>query len=287
MKSINITQHLAISASSISTAALLWGIATPSAQALFVPDELGPGDMYHLIFLTRDSRNAANPFIDPYNEFVQEQAQLNPSLTGTDQGIIYKALASTLSDNVSALNNALVEAPVYLMDGTFIASGFDDLWNTEMIDNKLLPSPINVTQFGVVDTLAVFVATGTNFDGTLASNPLGVVGLINPESVLGDPQEADPRWINDVRGPNGPLVDYQLYALSQKLTVPGAPPPPEPNPDLGFLDNLVRGQLLLEDPVPVLNETEIVVDPGVEFSFLDSELLKGYQDPMAICFTYP
>jgi hypothetical protein len=219
-------------ATAIVGALLLIGVS--SAQAVFVPVGLQPGDSYHLLFVTRDSRNASAAFITSYNNFVQEQAELNPSLTGTDQGITYNAVASALrldADDilvgVSARDNALVEAPVYLTDGTLIADGFDDLWNTANIDNKLLPAPINVTQFGVVDTTSsLTVATGTNFDGTYSNDPLGNIDLINEESKLGNGLVQGPQWIDDVSGPNGPLIDYRFYAMSEKITVPAVVPIP-------------------------------------------------------------
>lgn len=176
------------SLSGISTTALLWSIATPSAYAQFVPNGLDPGDSYHLIFLTRDSNNAFSPIIDTYNNFIQEQAELNPSLTGTDIGITYNLMGSSIADNVSARDNALVEAPVYLTNGTFIASGFDDLWNTANLDNKLLPSPINVTQFGVQGSGPV--ATGTKSDGGRSELPLGSFSGV---STIGDSQAVGPQ----------------------------------------------------------------------------------------------
>jgi len=206
-------------------ALLLIGVS--SAQAVFVPAGLQAGDSYHLLFVTDETRNASAAFITSYNNFVQEQAELNPSLTGTDQGITYNAVASALRLDVddilvgvSARDNALVEAPVYLTDGTFIASGFDDLWNTANIDNKLLPAPINVTQFGVVDTTSpLAVATGTNFDGTYSQSPLGNIDLINQASKVGDRLQRGPQWIDDNIGPNGQLIPYNFYAMSQKITV--------------------------------------------------------------------
>ena len=213
-------------------ALLLIGVS--SAQAVYVPVGLQPGDSYHLLFVTRDSRNASAAFITSYNNFVQEQAELNPFLTGTDQGITYNAVASALRLDaedilvgVSARDNALVEALVYLTDGTFIASGFDDLWNTANIDNKLLPAPINVTQFGVVaETSSLAVATGTNKDGTYSESPLGNIDLINVVSKLGNGLERGPTWIDDVTGPNGSLIPYNFYAMSEKITVQTVVPVP-------------------------------------------------------------
>ena len=251
-------KNLLTSLSGISTTALLWSIATPSAYAQFVPEGLDPGDTYHLVFVSEGNFGAFLPNIGPYNDFIQGEAERNPDLTGTNQGIIYNVIGSTIADNVSAFNNALVEAPVYTTNGNLVATGFDDLW-----DGTLL-NPISITQFGVgADQGIVEAATGTNFDGTISNFPLGnfVVQTVR----LGDFQSISTEWVSDAVGPNLAVAVYRYYGLSQKLTVP--------DPDLGLLDNLVRAELSFEDPVPVLNETETVIDPGVEFSFLNSDIL--------------
>ena len=103
-------------------------VATASARAdVFVPPGLNPGDMYHLVFVTVSVEDPTSSDIAVYNDFVQAEAAKYPSLTGTDLGVTYRAIASTSS--VDARDNALVSAPVYRLDGELVASGFDDMWD--------------------------------------------------------------------------------------------------------------------------------------------------------------
>src|SRR5687768_14537876 len=109
------------------TSLLLCCVASSSHGSIFVPPGLNPGDMYHLAFVTRDERDATSSDITVYNAFVQVQAALNPTLTGTDMGVLWNAIGSTAS--VNARDNAPVAAAVYLLDGTKIADDFGDIWD--------------------------------------------------------------------------------------------------------------------------------------------------------------
>ena len=206
-----VARNLVTSISGIFAAALLWGIATPSAFALYVPPGLGPGDTYHLVFVTPIARNAVPTTIDVYNDFVQGEAEDNPSLTGTDLGITYKVIGSTIADNVSAFNNAVVEAPVYLFDGTLIATGFDDMWDGE------IAAPINVTQWGgAASGDPTLVGTGSNSDGSLGQFPLGNISVTGTITA-GRLNESNSTWI---AGPDvNKILPYRFYGLSEKITV--------------------------------------------------------------------
>jgi hypothetical protein len=185
----------------------LW---TSSAFAdAFVPPGLRMGDPYHLVFTTRDNRKALTVEISEYNDFVQAQAALNPSVTGTDTGVTYRAIAST--DDVAARDNALVSAPVYLViDGTLLAKGFDDFWDGSLF------KPINRDQFGTKESKnRPFVATGSNPDGSASDKPLGGFGQF---STAGISTEADTNWIT--AGRERQIVSLPLYALSEELTSP-------------------------------------------------------------------
>ena len=213
-----VARNLVTSTSGIFAAALLWGIATSSAFALYVPPGLGPDDTYHLVFVTRDIDNAIATTIGPYNDFVQRQAEQNPSLTGTDAGITYKVIGSSIADNVSAFNNAVVEAPVYLLDGTLIATGYDDMWDGE------LAAPINVTEFGVVASGdPTLVGTGSKSNGGLGTFPLGNISVTGTITA-GRLNESNSTWI---AGPDvNKIFGYRYYGLSEKITVGTGDQPP-------------------------------------------------------------
>lgn len=189
--------------------------ASPALAAVYVPPGLNPGDLYHLAFVTRDSRDALSPNIQDYNNFVTAQAALNPSLTGTNMGVSWYAIASTVA--VDARDNAVIGAnvPVYLLDGTKIADGYADVWVGQSLD-----APLKTTQFAV-DTLDTFVWTGSEPSGKeFVIVNTGSVALGSPLSsaMRGNPLVSNFTWIW-----NGTIFQQRpnpLYALSEPLTVP-------------------------------------------------------------------
>ncbi len=185
--------------------ALMFGDLT---YAAVVPAGLNPGDSYHLVFVTQSTRDASDFNIGPYNTFVQNQAALNSALTGTDDGVTYRAIGST--ENVDARDNALVESPVYLLDGTtLIATGFADMWNSSIVN------PIILDQFATaVTTFNVFTGTDGNGYGVI-EDELGNGEAFS--SAAGRANQSNLQWINM----DSPTKDGQghFYALSEKLTV--------------------------------------------------------------------
>ncbi len=189
-----------------SISLLLW---TPNcALAALVPAGLSPGDPYQLAFVTDDTLSATNFSIGIYNTFVQGQAALNPGLTGTDLGVTWSAIGSTSS--VDARDNALVSAPVYLLDGSQIASGSADLW-----DGSIATS-INVNQFGASVPGNVVVHTGTDSSGFKV--PARFLG--SSQNVrTGRADLATAAWIDD-GGAGAWTTARPFYALSSVLVVP-------------------------------------------------------------------
>ncbi len=123
--------------------------------SIIVPPGLNPGDPYHLVFLTRDRLNGQILGIAPYNQFVNDQANLAGALTESF-GIQWFVIAST--PNVDARDNAKVSAPVYLLNGDLVTTGESDMWDGS------IANPIQLTQFGVSFTEHVY--TGSGIDGT-------------------------------------------------------------------------------------------------------------------------
>lgn len=196
---------------------LCW--ATPCLAAPFQPPGLQAGDQYHLMFVTSDGRDAFSTEINDYNSFVTSQASLNPALTGTDVGLPWFAIASTAA--VDARDNALVEAPVYLLNGEKIFDGFADIW-----DGSHIAVRPTVDQFGV-DRLAdpmwpgPLVWTGTDVDGTAMLPPLGGLGdnwMGNSGAFL------SAFWLLAVHGDK--IASRPLYALSQVIRVESSTPEP-------------------------------------------------------------
>lgn len=187
-------------------------IAPSSARAVMVPTGLNPGDTYHLAFLTDGTRDAIPASIGAYNTFVQDEAALNPSLTGTNDGVQWFVIGSTFGDD--ARDNALVSAPVYLLDGTTkVADDFADMWDGS-IDN-----PIDVDQYGSIAGSPDVVFAGSQADGTKFF-PSGQQRFLGSTSnvQLGDPTATNTEWIFDPGASlNSDLRSF--YALSEVLTV--------------------------------------------------------------------
>ncbi|MDH3514446.1 MAG: VPLPA-CTERM sorting domain-containing protein [Gammaproteobacteria bacterium] len=195
-----------------SACTLLCAFITVSAQAATVPVGLSPGDTYQLVFLTSGTTVATSTDIADYNNFVQTQAALNPSLTGTDMGVTYAAIGSTSTVNATA--NAVVTAPVYLLDGTLVATGFSDFWD------GAINVPINLDQFG--NTLApINMWTGTYNNGNTAVTYDG--GPLGTNAPGYGASYSTTQWAYLGGAPAG--AGRPMYALSSEFTVSAVPVP--------------------------------------------------------------
>lgn len=189
------------------------GYSAVSVNAtVVVPAGLNPGDSYHLAFITDGKRDATSTNIADYNVFVTGEAALNPGLTGTTMGVQWFAMGSTA--DVDARDNAVVSAPVYLLDGsTKIADSFTDIWDGT-IDNQFVK-----TQF-VVNALSPFPWTGSTPAGIqFGTSPLG---SSNPPD--GNAGQTNGGWMQWNSTPSDEL--HRMYALSELLTAPSSVPEP-------------------------------------------------------------
>ncbi len=183
-----------------------------SVRDVFVPAGLNPGDEYQLVFVTSGVIGATSPDIAVYNDFVNAQAALNPSLTGTDMGVTYSAIASTPFDAANV--NALVEAPVYLLDSSLVANGFADLWDGTIMN------PIGLTQFATAQP------PGLVWTGSLTTGEAFVdleLGSALGRAIVGFNSQTDGSWIQSTNFDSFP-AEHSIYALSETLTV-GVPEP--------------------------------------------------------------
>ena len=102
-------------------------ICTQVAIAIPIPADLGPGDQFHFAFSTLDTIHGQRTLAF-YDEFVNQQALLSGSLTESID-TQWKALLSTTS--VDAKDHVPIgdHTPIYLLDGTLVATGALDLWD--------------------------------------------------------------------------------------------------------------------------------------------------------------
>jgi hypothetical protein len=214
-----------------------------STFAQFVPPDLDPGDMYHLVFVTEGKADATvgrseTATLVDYDAFVQGEAVDSPALTGTDQGVTYKAIVSAWDEafglEIAARDHAVVTAPVYLLNGGRVADGSDDMWDGN------IQRPINVKQDGYFHHAVVW--TGTDFTGDtgvcMVEDGVGTAGLPSCVGVRGNPTfgstlTSDERWVD--WGTYLPDDSFSYYALSDPLTVPV----PEPTASMLLLMGIV------------------------------------------------
>ncbi len=204
-------------------------VAPASSQApVVLPDDLEPGDPYHLVFVSDGVRDALSSDIADYNQFVNDEAADNPNLTGTDEGVVWFAIGST--ETTTARENTDVGdcAPVYLLNGTTrVVDGFDDIWDGS------LDAPINRNQCAA--PINTFVWTGSTISG--GSHPSRFLGAANV--IYGTSGGTSGFWINLGNSSSG--GSRPLYALSQLLVVPDPDPCPwdlDGDGGVGILDLL-------------------------------------------------
>ena len=66
-----------------------------TARATTAPPGLLPGDTYQFVFVTQAVINATSPDLSIYDAFAQNEALLNPALTGASTTFVYHAIVAT------------------------------------------------------------------------------------------------------------------------------------------------------------------------------------------------
>jgi hypothetical protein len=184
-----------------------------AVAAPFLPAGVTPGSPYHLVFITRDPRDGVSSNIADYNTFVNDQAALNPVLTGNNVGVTYFAIGSTTTVDANA--NAVVSAPVYNFFGQKVADSFVDMWDGS------LDTAVRYDQFvnsGFPDLYTGTEAAGLGFAGS-------ELGTANPRAGLGNLATSD--WVTNATTPQASA--YAFYGLSEVIIAPASTTVPEPN----------------------------------------------------------
>lgn len=228
-----------ISTLSRAVAALLLttGFAAALPYDLSTPAGLNPGDKFRFLAVTTSATTGGSSDISTYNTFVQNDLA---SATYNGVAVNWKAVGST--STVNARDNVLgfgTSVPVYKpFTGAKVANdlttGVGGLWS-----GSLIAAP-DETLSGTAGSVRVY--TGSVQDGTAhAEWYLGAAG-----ASVGDSQQTSAQWINNQIG--GTLLSFQMYGLSEELTVAAPAGIPEIDPaGMGSVLALVTGSLgLLE-----------------------------------------
>lgn len=201
-----------------------FGLAGELRAGIIPPIGLAPGSQYQLAFVTSDWFSPTSANIADYNQDVNAEAALNPSLPSTT----WTAVVST--PTVSANQNAPWSSglPVYNTQGILVSSGAAGFYS-ETVSHV---APIQYNQFGNAgspgppgsDEDLFIVLTGSTDQGTpLYPAGTALIGVGDSANTVG--------WANlAVYADYGPFppADWPdglpLYALSGVLTVPTPEP---------------------------------------------------------------
>ena len=170
-----------------------------------IPDGLGPGDQFRLLFVTSGTRDAGSGNINDYNTFVQNAAN-GSSVDATIRGMSgeFRAVVSTSAvaarDNTATHPNA--EIPIHWLGGAKAADNYDDFYDDtwDSLEGK--------TEVG--NDRRALVWTGTNASGTSPGNP-SVLGGATPR--YGSLLAASLGPIHHTNAPNQ-FPQRSIYALS-------------------------------------------------------------------------
>ena len=213
-----------VSSFRFAAAVLLLALAaSPAAAQSYVPDSLGAGDAYHLVFATRIETGIDQlTFIPPINfpafggldaaDWIVTNAAVSAGLFSGWNGLepVYTALLSSSTTN--AVDRLAINAPIYNTAGELLATGESDFFD------GALQHPVGFDEFGELVTGEVW--TGTNNVGSMTSNTCGD-WVNNSGGVLGTiglaESSATPFSGGGVRPCN---LSARLYGVSPLSIVP-------------------------------------------------------------------
>ena len=183
------------------------GIITPLGINPLTGEFWKGGETYHLAFVTSttDDLNPAQD-IAAWNAYVNTVADAS-SISGVPD-VNWKIIGST--EEIDARDNALVSAPVYLLDAaTKIADSYTDMWDTQ------LDAPLNIDENGDPGSGSADAWTGTTSSGTKHSTY--TLNGSNGNASRGDRTYSTAWWIyRDTQNRSG---SRHFYALSEPLTI--------------------------------------------------------------------
>ncbi|MYH06734.1 MAG: hypothetical protein F4194_09805, partial [Acidimicrobiia bacterium] len=235
-----------------------------------VPDGIGPGEQFRLLFVTKDKRHSQVRVIDSFNKFVQDQAKLSgaalPALIPYASRFRVVGSTATVSARANTATTGNGGVPIYWVKGDKVADNYGDFydgsWDSEVARDQA-GKPIAKDNNG-----RVWVYTGSTSAGQSdANNPLGPFKNAaerdaNPKPVRmgtlygNDPSKYTPLRSTDL--PPGAWDRGHFYALSPVFqTKPGVRVVKHPSElttftegYAGFQDTGVLSQIEMVPPSP-------------------------------------
>ena len=177
---------------------------TVPADSPIIPDGMGPGDSFRLLFVTSTTTTAESADIAGYNAFVQARAAANSNLAGFSGQ--FRALISTASVNIKD-NTATTGTgvPVHWLGGEKAADDYADLYDVSW------------------DSVSGLTETGSSYTGLVWTGGNGY-GETSLRRYAGAAEVRMGDLSDDTRALSSPTHKaateaYPLYAISPVLTV--------------------------------------------------------------------
>ncbi|MCX6595244.1 MAG: hypothetical protein NTV70_02615 [Acidobacteria bacterium] len=193
---------------SVTTLGLLYAAAT-AGPIVTLPNGLGPGDTYHLMFVTSSGHDAMSPNIGIYDNFVQSQADASAPLAA----LSLKWLVLGSSPTIDAIDHVAIQGPVFRLDGKRVATGSADLFD------GTIENTVSIDPFGNSLTNVVMTGTGKNGKKNLP------FGNGSQDVWVGHNPNVGSQWISySTNRPWG--TSSSFYGISAAIQIPL--PTPEP-----------------------------------------------------------
>lgn len=181
----------------------LFGAFVPTA-----PGDLNPGDSFHYLAVSISSTNAVNLNDAHYNGIASTDATTSGLNTIFGQAATWGALVST-TGGTDAFDKFDPSSPIYLLDGTLVATNGADLWDGS------ISTPVNLDMDGGLYNAQIW--TGSAIDGT--GEIFKELGDSSPN--VGISNSTSGAWMkNDDIGQGSSLP---IYTFSSELTVVSEP----------------------------------------------------------------
>ncbi|MGO9814917.1 MAG: PEP-CTERM sorting domain-containing protein [Isosphaeraceae bacterium] len=204
---------------------MLWLVCGNARADLTINTPVGlvAGDTFRIVFVTDAVTTATSSDIGYYNTFVTNDASAEAGggvVTYNGVNLTWTAIASTPSINAIDNVTGSLSAPIYLSNGSEVASSYTT--NTGGLWSGQLSTPISLDLTGGAPVTDVWTGTAPNGQGLtgyqlgLDTSEFGFSGLSRSSwTALGTDLSS--------------IAEFSVYGISQVLMVPGTVSVPEPS----------------------------------------------------------
>jgi hypothetical protein len=191
--------------SAVAAVAALVAVQTASAAIITVPEGLGVGDSYRLIFVTSTTTTATESSAAYYNNFVNSLAQSVPELAalGTTWTVAGNLVGINTWQNTGTTGDDAI--PIYRLNGSVFAANYTALKGAPTV-------PVSYNELGVATVARVWTGMSEAMSVPGMSSPIGNGGSVEAGS-------SDNAWYTWGFHGMDPNTENRLYAMSGVITV--------------------------------------------------------------------